>query len=151
MKQIDRFTAPIITSHIATLQHYTLHRYRNGQEFYRHIPTDRPQTVVFRQAGLIVDVSILMSIYLYIHIRALIVSLQMVNNVKQSLSMSTDCVVLYLHNASLMFDVGSFVCLMSEKTAFRLLYCSCPQNVSVAHKITEMKYKCTIQAVDSRI
>ena len=43
------------------ITHYP--RYRNGQEFYRHIPTDRPQTVVFRQAGLIVDVSILMSLY----------------------------------------------------------------------------------------
>ena len=37
---------------------YSVKWYRNGQEFYRHIPTDRPQTVVFRQAGLIVDVSI---------------------------------------------------------------------------------------------
>ena len=36
---------------------YSVKWYRNGQEFYRHIPTDRPQTVVFRQAGLIVDVS----------------------------------------------------------------------------------------------
>merc|ERR1712227_1173072 len=34
---------------------YSVKWYRNGQEFYRHIPTDRPQTVVFRQAGLIVD------------------------------------------------------------------------------------------------
>jgi len=29
--------------------------YRNGQEFYRHIPTDKPSTVVFRKPGLIVD------------------------------------------------------------------------------------------------
>jgi len=34
---------------------YSVKWYRNGQEFYRHIPTDRPQTVVFRQPGLIVD------------------------------------------------------------------------------------------------
>ena len=36
---------------------YSVKWYRNGQEFYRHIPTDRPQTVVFRQPGLIVNVS----------------------------------------------------------------------------------------------
>ena len=36
---------------------YSVKWYRNGQEFYRHIPTDRPQTVVFKQPGLIVDVS----------------------------------------------------------------------------------------------
>ena len=36
---------------------YSVKWYRNGQEFYRHIPTDRPQTVVFNQQGLIVDVS----------------------------------------------------------------------------------------------
>jgi len=34
---------------------YSVKWYRNGQEFYRHIPTDRPQTVVFKQPGLIVD------------------------------------------------------------------------------------------------
>jgi len=34
---------------------YSVKWYRNGQEFYRHIPTDRPQTVVFQQHGLIVD------------------------------------------------------------------------------------------------
>ena len=38
---------------------YSVKWYRNGQEFYRHIPTDRPQTVVFKQPGLIVDVSII--------------------------------------------------------------------------------------------
>jgi len=34
---------------------YSVKWYRNDQEFYRHIPTDRPQTVVFTQPGLIVD------------------------------------------------------------------------------------------------
>ena len=57
--------------------------------------------------------------------------------VKQSESMSTDCVVLYLHTI-LQFAVGSFVCLMSEKTAFRLLY------VVVVHKIL-VWYKKEIQ------
>ena len=36
---------------------YSVKWYRNGQEFYRHIPTDKPSTVVFRMPGLIVDVS----------------------------------------------------------------------------------------------
>ena len=36
---------------------YSVKWYRNGQEFYRHIPTDKPNTVVFRKPGLIVDVS----------------------------------------------------------------------------------------------
>ena len=36
---------------------YSVKWYRNGQEFYRHIPTDKPSTVVFRKPGLIVDVS----------------------------------------------------------------------------------------------
>ena len=31
--------------------------FRNGKEFYRHIPSDRPPTAVFSQPGLIVDVS----------------------------------------------------------------------------------------------
>ena len=35
---------------------YSVKWYRNGKEFYRHIPTDDPSTGVFRQAGLIVDV-----------------------------------------------------------------------------------------------
>ena len=39
---------------------YSVKWYRNDQEFYRHIPTDRPQTVVFNQPGLIVDVSMIM-------------------------------------------------------------------------------------------
>ena len=37
------------------MSHYP--RYRNGKEFYRHIPSDHPPTAVFRQPGLIVDVS----------------------------------------------------------------------------------------------
>ena len=36
---------------------YSLKWYRNGQEFYRHIPTDQPKTVIFRQPGLIINVS----------------------------------------------------------------------------------------------
>ena len=36
---------------------YSVKWYRNGQEFYRHIPTDKPSTVVFRKPGVIVDVS----------------------------------------------------------------------------------------------
>ena len=35
---------------------YSVKWYRNGKEFYRHIPTDNPPTGVFRQAGLLVDV-----------------------------------------------------------------------------------------------
>merc|ERR1711915_126996 len=34
---------------------YSVKWYRNGKEFYRHIPTDNPPTGVFRQAGLLVD------------------------------------------------------------------------------------------------
>merc|ERR1712013_485689 len=34
---------------------YSVKWYRNGQEFYRHIPTDNPSTVVFKKPGLIVD------------------------------------------------------------------------------------------------
>lgn len=34
---------------------YSVKWYRNGQEFYRHIPTDKPSTVVFRKPGLVVD------------------------------------------------------------------------------------------------
>merc|ERR1712013_948902 len=34
---------------------YSVKWYRNGQEFYRYIPTDKPSTVVFRKPGLIVD------------------------------------------------------------------------------------------------
>lgn len=34
---------------------YSVKWYRNGQEFYRHMPTDKPSTVVFRKPGLIVD------------------------------------------------------------------------------------------------
>ena len=33
-----------------------LHRYRNGQEFYRYIPTDTPDTTVFPYPGIYVDV-----------------------------------------------------------------------------------------------
>ena len=36
---------------------YSVKWYRNGKEFYRHIPTDIPPTGVFSQPGLIVDVS----------------------------------------------------------------------------------------------
>merc|ERR1719192_805648 len=36
---------------------YSVKWYRNGKEFYRHIPSDHPPTAVFRQPGLIVDVS----------------------------------------------------------------------------------------------
>jgi len=34
---------------------YSVKWYRNGKEFYRHIPSDRPPTAVFSQPGLIVD------------------------------------------------------------------------------------------------
>jgi len=34
---------------------YSVKWYRNGKEFYRHIPSDHPPTAVFRQPGLIVD------------------------------------------------------------------------------------------------
>lgn len=34
---------------------YSVKWYRNGQEFYRHIPTDNPQTVVFSQPGLVLN------------------------------------------------------------------------------------------------
>eukprot|EP00092_Neocalanus_flemingeri_P035396 GFUD01038511.1.p1 GENE.GFUD01038511.1~~GFUD01038511.1.p1 ORF type:complete len:288 (-),score=42.03 GFUD01038511.1:65-928(-) len=34
---------------------YSVKWYRNGKEFYRHIPSDNPSTAVFRQPGLIVD------------------------------------------------------------------------------------------------
>ena len=36
---------------------YSVKWYRNGKEFYRHIPTDLPPTGVFKQPGLRVDVS----------------------------------------------------------------------------------------------
>ena len=36
---------------------YSVKWYRNGKEFYRHIPSDNPPTAVFRQPGLMVDVS----------------------------------------------------------------------------------------------
>ena len=36
---------------------YSVKWYRNGKEFYRHIPSDNPPTAVFRQPGLVVDVS----------------------------------------------------------------------------------------------
>ena len=32
-------------------------RYRNGQEFYRYIPTDTPDTTVFPYPGILVNVS----------------------------------------------------------------------------------------------
>ena len=38
---------------------YSVKWYRNGKEFYRHIPTDNPPTGVFPQPGLWIDVSIL--------------------------------------------------------------------------------------------
>jgi len=34
---------------------YSVKWYRNGKEFYRHIPSDNPPTAVFRQPGLYVD------------------------------------------------------------------------------------------------
>ena len=36
---------------------YSVKWYRNGKEFYRHIPSDKPPTAVFTQPGLVVDVS----------------------------------------------------------------------------------------------
>ena len=36
---------------------YSVKWYRNGKEFYRHIPSDSPPTAVFSQPGLVVDVS----------------------------------------------------------------------------------------------
>ena len=36
---------------------YSVKWYRNGKEFYRHIPSDNPPTTVFRQPGLYVDVT----------------------------------------------------------------------------------------------
>ena len=36
---------------------YSVKWYRNGKEFYRHIPSDSPPTAVFSQPGLLVDVS----------------------------------------------------------------------------------------------
>ena len=36
---------------------YSVKWYRNGKEFYRHIPSDSPPTAVFNQPGLVVDVS----------------------------------------------------------------------------------------------
>ena len=36
---------------------YPHYRYRNGQEFYRYIPTDTPDTTVFPYPGIDVDVS----------------------------------------------------------------------------------------------
>ena len=36
---------------------YSVKWYRNGKEFYRHIPSDNPPTAVFTQPGLVVDVS----------------------------------------------------------------------------------------------
>ena len=35
---------------------YSVKWYRNGKEFYRHIPSDNPPTAFFRQPGIIVDV-----------------------------------------------------------------------------------------------
>ena len=37
---------------------YSVKWYKNGQEFYRHIPSDNPKTVVFGQPGLDIDVSL---------------------------------------------------------------------------------------------
>lgn len=34
---------------------YSVKWYRNGKEFYRHIPSDNPPTAVFSQPGLVVD------------------------------------------------------------------------------------------------
>ena len=42
---------------------YSVKWYRNGKEFYRHIPSDNPSTAVFRQPGLYVDVSNLKESY----------------------------------------------------------------------------------------
>ena len=40
---------------------YSVKWYRNGKEFYRHIPSDNPPTAVFSQPGLVVDVSLSVS------------------------------------------------------------------------------------------
>ena len=40
---------------------YSVKWYRNGQEFYRHIPTDNPQTVVFSQPGLVLNVGFMIT------------------------------------------------------------------------------------------
>lgn len=36
---------------------YSVKWYRNGQEFYRYIPTDSPKTAIFPRKGIFVDVS----------------------------------------------------------------------------------------------
>ena len=36
---------------------YSIKWYRNGNEFYRYIPTDRPHTAIFDGNGIKVDVS----------------------------------------------------------------------------------------------
>ena len=36
---------------------YSIKWYRNGNEFYRYIPTDRPSTAIFDGNGIKVDVS----------------------------------------------------------------------------------------------
>jgi len=36
---------------------YSIKWYRNGHEFYRYIPTDRPSTAIFDGNGIKVDVS----------------------------------------------------------------------------------------------
>ena len=38
---------------------YSIKWYRNGHEFYRYIPTDRPKTTIFDGNGIHVDVSLL--------------------------------------------------------------------------------------------
>ena len=36
---------------------YSIKWYRNGHEFYRYIPSDRPRTTIFDRPGINVDVS----------------------------------------------------------------------------------------------
>ena len=45
------------TAIITGVESISMHRYRNGQEFYRYIPTDTPDTTVFPYPGIYVDVS----------------------------------------------------------------------------------------------
>ena len=43
---------------------YSIKWYRNGNEFYRYIPSDTPDTTVFNGNGINVDVSVLPTYYL---------------------------------------------------------------------------------------
>ena len=37
---------------------YSIKWYRNGNEFYRYIPSDKPRTTIFNRPGINVDVSV---------------------------------------------------------------------------------------------